>query len=124
MLVALVVLGSLLSLPFQAFAHHGYAAYDMTKVVVLKGAVTRFVMQNPHSVIEFDAKDENGNQQHWIAETGHLRSMKASGWQKTSLKPGDVVEFHFHPAKNGSHVGDPVKVVFPDGSVLPHKSSS
>ena len=43
-------------------AHHGNVAYDTSKAVVLKEAtVTKFVWANPHSVIQFDVKDEKGN---------------------------------------------------------------
>ena len=39
------------------FAHHGYAAYDMTTVQTLKGTVTSFMLQNPHSTVSVDVTD-------------------------------------------------------------------
>ena len=52
------------------FAHHGNAAYDESKIVVLKGTVTKFIWSNPHSLVLFDVKDDKGNLVHWVAESG------------------------------------------------------
>src|SRR5579883_3185318 len=53
------------------FAHHGAAAYDMSKPVVLKDAVvTQFLWINPHPLIKADYKDEKGTVQHWTMEMG------------------------------------------------------
>jgi phenylpropionate dioxygenase-like ring-hydroxylating dioxygenase large terminal subunit len=101
-----------------ALAHHGYAAYDETKLLSLKGTVTDFELANPHSTMSFDVKDEHGKVDNWVAEAGHIRLMQDEGWTRSTLKPGDVVTFYYHPAKNGSHAVDLVKVVLPDGRAL------
>jgi hypothetical protein len=116
-----VAFAGMLMLPVAVFAHHGYAAYEQTRIS-LKGKVTRFVMMNPHSVIEIDVTDEQGNVQHWVVETGHVRAMKAGGWKPTSLKPGDEATFTFRPARNGSRIGSGGRVVFADGTTLPRRS--
>jgi Family of unknown function (DUF6152) len=43
-----------------AFAHHGTANYDTTKLITVKSFVTRFQFINPHVIISMDAKDEKG----------------------------------------------------------------
>lgn len=101
-----------------AWAHHGYAAYDETKLLSLSGAVTDYELANPHSTMSFDVKDEHGKVESWVAEAGHIRLMQDEGWTRTTLKTGDVVTFFYHPAKNGSHSVDLVKVVLPDGRAL------
>jgi hypothetical protein len=122
-IVTLVVaLSCALALSTVAFAHHGYAAYE-SKITTLKGTVTRFVIMNPHSVMEMDAKTEDGKTEHWLIETSHVRGMRQGGWKATSLKPGDEVTFHFRAAKNGSRVGSLQKIEFADGSVLPQRGS-
>lgn len=88
-----------------ARAHHGTAGYDMTKVITVKGTVTKFEWSNPHCVIYVDAKDENGQVQSWTLELGAPTHMMRSGWSKTSIKPGDEIAADTHPAKNGAPVG-------------------
>jgi hypothetical protein len=101
-----------------ASAHHGYAAYDETKTLSLNGTVTDYELANPHSTMSFDVKDKQGKVENWVAEAGHIRLMQDEGWTRTTLKTGDVVTFYFHPAKNGSHAVDLVKVVLADGHSL------
>jgi len=53
------------------FAHHGAAAYDMSKPVILKDAVVaQYRWINPHPLIVVDWKDEKGQNQHWTTEMG------------------------------------------------------
>lgn len=105
-----------------ASAHHGYAAYDENVTLSLKGTVTDFELSNPHSTVSFDVKD-NGKVENWTAEAGHVRLMKDLGWTRDTLKVHDVATFFFHPAKNGAHSVDLVKVVFADGKSLYAHSS-
>lgn len=83
-----------------AIAHHGLAAFDQTKKLTLKGTVTAFHFVNPHSVVEFEVKDDKGHVQTWQAELtspGHLK-----GWTATSLEPGNVVTVTGYRAKSGA----------------------
>ena len=87
-----VMIAVLLAISSPSFAHHGAAAYDMSKPVVLKDAViTQFAWINPHPLIKADYKDEKGVVQHWIMEMGSTPASQLIGWTRTSLKAGDVV---------------------------------
>jgi hypothetical protein len=118
LLFFLVVSIVCLANPSSVAAHHGYAAYDLTQTLSLKGTVTNYELANPHSTLSFEAKDEHGNVQSWTAEAGHVRLMRDEGWTPETLKPGDVATFYFHPAKNGSHNVDLLKIELPDGRVF------
>jgi hypothetical protein len=98
-------------------AHHGYAAYDMTKTLTVHATITSYKMANPHSTITFDVVDK-GKVQHWSAEFGYVRAMKAAGWTTESLKPGDKVIVDIHPAKNGAYVSTLQRITFEDGRLL------
>ncbi len=105
-------------------AHHGLSAYDMTATRSLKGTITSFDLANPHAQIAFDVKDDAGTVEHWTVESGPaIRAMKEAGWRADSLKPGDEVTIFFHPSKRAVNVGVLIRVVFPDGAVLPLKNS-
>ena len=86
-------------------AHHGNAAYDVSKMVTVKGVVTEWFWANPHCLLKFDSKDEKGEMQHWVVEANNVPSMSKVGWTKSSFKPGDEVVVTMTPAKNGSPVG-------------------
>ena len=83
-----------------AIAHHGLAAFDQTNKVTLKGTVTAFHFVNPHSVVEFEVKDDKGHVQKWQAEMTSAGRLK--GWTATSLEPGNVVTVTGYRAKSGA----------------------
>src|SRR5438309_5767993 len=101
------------------FPHHGAAAYDMSKPLVMKDAVvTRYLWANPHTLVFFDAKDDKGNTTHWSVELGSPSAVALMGWNRTSLKPGDVITVYMFAAKNGNPVGRINKIVLADGALL------
>jgi hypothetical protein len=101
-----------------AFAHHGAAAYK-NEILVLKDAtVTKFLWAYPHCILLFDVKDDKGNVEHWAGEQGSPSAVGLLGWNKNSIKPGDVVTVYIFPAKSGNSVGRLNKIVFPDGHIL------
>jgi hypothetical protein len=101
-----------------AFAHHGAAGYESSKVTTLKGTVTEFRFQNPHAQIFLDVKDSTGKVQNWILEAVGIATLSRSGWTKSIMKPGDEVTVTGNPAKNGSPSMRLTKVVLASGKEL------
>ena len=99
-------------------AHHGNTAYEEKPIALKQVTVTKFAWSNPHSVIEFDAKDDKGNVVHWACETAAPQALVLIGWSKTSLEPGDVITVYIYPAKTGYPAGRLNKIVLADGSEL------
>jgi Family of unknown function (DUF6152) len=91
----------LVSVPLPA--HHGKGAFDMEKVTVIRGTVTKFEFINPHSLVYVDVADDKGNVEHWIAETNSNNHLTRGGYDKNSVKPGEQVIVTGHRAKNGSN---------------------
>jgi hypothetical protein len=119
LMASVALLSGLLTMCGPMFAHHGTAAYDMSKPVVLKDAVvTKYSWINPHTLILFDSKDGNGNVQHWTVEIGSPAAVGLIGWSRSSLKPGDVITIYVWQTKTGKPVGRLNKLVTPDGTVL------
>ena len=99
-------------------AHHGEANYDTDKVVSVKGTVTDFQFINPHTLISLDAKNDKGEVEKWSCEArspGML--VRVGGWDKQTLKPGDVITVFGYRARNGSPVMRLQKITLADGSV-------
>ena len=101
-----------------AFAHHGAAGYESSKVTTLKGTVTEFRFQNPHAQIFLDVKDSTGKVQNWILEAVGIATLSRSGWSKSIMKPGDEITVTGNPAKNGSPSMRLTKVVLASGKEL------
>ena len=117
-LTALLMLAGALAVSSPVFAHHGNAAYDGTATVLKDATVTKLSWANPHTIVEFDVKDEKGQVVHWAAELGSPSALGNLGWTKTSLMPGDVITVYVHQAKTKNPVGRIDHVVLADGSVL------
>jgi hypothetical protein len=111
-----VAVSLIVSVPLMA--HHGNAAFDVGKEVTLKGTVTDWFWANPHCILQFDLKGENGQVEHWVTETSNPPDMIATGWTKTSFKPGDQVTVTAQPVKSGKPVGRLLQVVLPNGKTL------
>ena len=119
LLTSVTFIVGLLTICGPMFAHHGASAYDVSKPLMLKGAVvTKYSWMNPHALIFFDYKDDKGGVQHWTVETGSPSAVSLLGWSRASLKPGDVVTVYVFQAKSHLPVGRLNKVVLADGTLL------
>ena len=63
-----------------AFAHHGKAAYDDSKIATIRGTVSFFQFSNPHALLYLDVKDSKGNIQKWIGEGTSPNMLVREGW--------------------------------------------
>jgi hypothetical protein len=117
MLTALL-LGAVLTISEPAFAHHGNAAYEPTVTEIKNATVTGLAWANPHTIVQFDVKNEKGEPVHWSAELGSPSALSLIGWNKTSLMPGDVITVYIHQAKTKNPVGRIEHIVLADGSQL------
>jgi hypothetical protein len=89
------------------------------KIVEFKQAtVTKFLWSNPHSLIDFDVKDDKGTVVHWVCETASPEALKLIGWSKSSIGPGDTITVFLYPSKNGNPAGRLNKIVLSDGTSL------
>lgn len=100
----------------SVFAHHGVdPSYDNAHPITLKGVVTAFEFINPHAKLSVDVKDANGNIEKWSAELGSPNSLRRSGWNKDTIKPGDEISFTGAAAKDKTKKMVLHKFVFADG---------
>jgi len=114
-LVLFALVAGLLVVPGSMLAHHGTANYDMTTVTTLKGTVTDFQFINPHTLILFDVKNDQGVVEHWQAEATSPNHLVRAGWSKDIIKAGDVFTISGFRAKNGSNVLRFQKMVLANG---------
>jgi Family of unknown function (DUF6152) len=110
-LTFLLVTTAFLLTPSLALAHHSAAAYESTKQIAVSGVVTEFHFVNPHVLIYWTAKDEEGHVQKWQGELTSPNHLIRSGWNKEIIKAGDEITLTGYPAKNGAYSLRITKVV-------------
>src|SRR5579863_4643467 len=116
-LILAVTFGALLA-SSPLVAHHGEANYDTDKVVSVKGTVTEFQFINPHTLITVEVKNDKGEIEKWSCEArspGML--VRVGGWDKNTLKPGDVITVFGYRARNGSPVMRLQRLTLADGTL-------
>jgi len=92
---------SLLLMPCMASGHHGWAAFESKTTITFKGTVTDFHFVNPHSVVDFDVKDDQGQVQSWQGELTSAARLASKGWTATSVEAGDEVTITGYRAQSG-----------------------
>jgi hypothetical protein len=116
LVVSIVAAAFSLSVPLAA--HHGAAAFDVGKKVVLKGTVAGWIYSNPHCLLSLDVMGEDGKPVRWIAEGQAPNVVYPVGYRKDSFKFGDQVTITVEPVKNGNPMGRILAAVLADGTTL------
>jgi hypothetical protein len=100
-LTLLAVAASLFWVAGSASGHHGWAAFESKSPVTFKGTVTDFHFVNPHSVVDFEVKDEQGQIQTWQGELTSAARLATKGWTATTLEAGNEVTITGFRAQSG-----------------------
>jgi hypothetical protein len=109
----------------SASAHHSFAAeFDRNLPITVTGAVTKVEWANPHARFYIDATDDAGKTVSWDFELASPNGLMRRGWNRNSMKLGDVVTVTGFRAKNNPAVGNANSVVLADGKKLFAGSSS
>ena len=103
-----------------AAAHHSFAMFDQTRIVMLEGTVSEFEWINPHSWLHFMAMGENGQAQEFSIELASVAQQTRIGWTADTVKAGDKVVVEYNPLKDGTRGGTLVRITLPDGRTLGH----
>ena len=103
LLTLIAAVAAIFVVPGLVLAHHGQAGYNVTEAVTVSGSVTDFHFVNPHSIVDFDVKDDKGQVQKWQGELTSPNHLIRAGWTATSLKAGDQVTVTGFRAKTGAN---------------------
>ena len=117
-LAVFAVAAGLIVLSGPMFAHHAASTYDREHPVTLTGTVTDFQFINPHVLIVFEVRDEDGTVVAWVAGSGPRQNLERAGWNRQTLKPGDEIRVTGAPHKEGKKEVSVINLVGPAGQVL------
>ena len=98
-------------------AHHSWPV-DMSKEVTVKGTVTGYNWGNPHVMIGLDVQDAGGRVEKWDVGGPSTTRMAGNGWDKGTLKPGDVITASGFQFSDGSKILRLQKVVMAGGKEM------
>src|SRR6202166_3687055 len=92
-------------------AHHSSTMFDHSKTVTIKGTVVELRWVNPHVTLTINGSISGDDApRHWLNEitrTGNL--VRAGGWRRDAVKPGDKVEVVFSPLRDADKKGGALK---------------
>ena len=117
--IAVLIAGLSLAPAAPMLAHHSFSAvFDASKKVAMTGTVTKLEWANPHIWVYFDVKEANGSVTPWQCEGGAPNSLVRQGWNKNSLKTGEIISVEGSRAKDGSNTCSFSSVKLADGKRL------
>jgi Family of unknown function (DUF6152) len=83
-----------------AFAHHPFEAeFDAKAPITLTGKVTKIEWTDPHVMIQFEGKENNGPMMSWNLEAASPAEMVKMGWTTSMLKAGDQISVQGYKAR-------------------------
>jgi hypothetical protein len=115
-IVFAVAVGLFLAVPLAA--HHTASTLYTQKTVTMKGTVKTWRWSNPHCLLTFEVKREDGQVVQWVAETQAPNTAYTEGYRASSFKAGDEVTLTLRPAANGGPYGLLTQAILADGTKL------
>ena len=97
-------------------AHHEWPV-DRTRQVTVTGTVTAYTWADPHVMIALDVQ-ANGTIEKWKVGGSNKKNSAANGWDKNTLKPGDVITGIGFRFKDGSNMAQLQKIVMANGKEM------
>jgi hypothetical protein len=97
-------------------AHHAWPV-DRNKEVTVKGTVTAYTWSDPHVMIALDVVTPKGVEK-WNVGGPSMNRMAGNGWDKGTLKPGDVITGVGSQFSDGSKVLQLQKIVLANGKEM------
>jgi Family of unknown function (DUF6152) len=115
-LLALTAFGGLLAGACPVAAHHSTTMFDHAKVVTITGVVKEVHWTNPHvAIFVLGATKEGEEPAMWLLEmTSPGNLVRAGGWTRTAVKPGDKVSVNLSPLRDGKRGGALKKITLVD----------
>ena len=113
--LSLGVIGALVAAS-PLLAHHEWPV-DRTKQITVTGTVTAYTWADPHVMIALDVQ-ANGTIEKWKVGGSNKKNSAVNGWDKNTLKPGDVITGIGFRFKDGSNAAQLQKIVMANGTEM------
>jgi hypothetical protein len=115
--VSAFVIFALVSAAGPLSAHHSWpVSYD--RLVTVKGTLIQFTWANPHPMMILEVQTTDGRKEKWTVGGPAINRMEANGWNKATVKPGDVITGIGYQFADGQKIVRLERVILPDGRDL------
>lgn len=98
-------------------AHHAWPV-ERSKEVTVSGTVMSYDWANPHVMIGLEVKAPNGAVQKWQVGGPSTSRMANNGWDRATLKPGDVITAIGYQFADGQPILRLEKIVMAGGKEM------
>jgi hypothetical protein len=94
-------------------AHHSTTMFDHSKTLILTGTVVEVHWVNPHVNLLVNGTVKDGDTpSDWLLEmTSPGNLVRAGGWSRTAVKPGDKVIVEMSPLRDPDKQGGALKKI-------------
>ena len=99
------------------FAHHSWPV-DTRRLVTVKGTVTGYNWTNPHVMMGLDVATTDGKIEKWDVGGPSTARMSGNGWDKNTLKPGDMITAIGYRFTDGQNILRLEKIVMASGKEM------
>jgi hypothetical protein len=118
--MAVLALCGLAAAAYPVAAHHSTTMFQHDKQVTINGTVKEVHWTNPHVAIYVDAVNAPGEPTTlWLLEmTSPGNLVRAGGWTRSSIKPGDKVTVLLSPLRDGKKGGALRRITVPESGLV------
>lgn len=102
----------------SASAHHSFAMFDPDQQILVRGTVTDWAFNSPHSWLFVELVSKDGETQTWGFESAAPFALTQRGINGATFKPGDEVTLVMRPLRDGRAGGTIGLAMTADGTVL------
>lgn len=86
-----------------AYAHHSFAGtYREDETVTIEGEIIQFNVRNPHSFINIEVTNTDGEKELWGGEWGSVTQLSQGGVNRFTLKAGEHIVVDGAPPRDSS----------------------
>ena len=109
--IQVLAVGALALGPASVLAHHSTTMFDHSKTMTISGTIVELRWVNPHVSLSVNGTVKDSEEAGvWVMEmTSPGNLVRAGGWTRNAVKPGDKVQVDFSPLRDTSLKGGALK---------------
>ena len=99
----------------QAWGHHSFSAYDLSKTLTVSGTIKEFRWGAPHASLLLDYVNDSGKPVVLMVQSGSPAAFARQGFKPRDFRSGEKVELTYHPINSGGLGGAMASLKLADG---------